>query len=159
MSLLEHWPDLLTVQEAAEILRADPAQVGDFIKAKKISCTEIAGKTLIPRQYLEDFIEKSCKVCYNEGVEISTPAPDSQETPHLDNCKADCTPFQGEIEMAKITRTVTINGVKHWIRASTEQEYADKLLKLVDPQSAPSAVPEPRVCSHKQRYAIIREWN
>ena len=143
MSLLEHWPDLLTVQEAAEILRADPAQVGDFIKAKKISCTEIAGKTLIPRQYLENFIEKSCKVCYNEGVEISTPAPDSQETPHLDNCKADCTPFQGEIEMAKITRTVTINGVKHWIRASTEQEYADKLLKLVGPQSAPSAVPEP----------------
>lgn len=143
MSLLAHWPDLLTVQEAAEILRADPAQVGDFIKAKKISCTEIAGKTLIPRQYLEDFIEKSCKVCYNEGVEISTPAPDSQETPHLDNCKADCTPFQGEIEMAKITRTVTINGVKHWIRASTEQEYADKLLKLVGPQSAPSAVPEP----------------
>lgn len=143
MSLLEHWPDLLTVQEAAEILRADPAQVGDFIKAKKISCTEIAGKTLIPRQYLENFIVKSCQVCYNEGVEISTPAPDSQETPHLDNCKADCTPFQGEIEMAKITRTVTINGVKHWIRASTEQEYADKLLKLVGPQNAPSAVPEP----------------
>lgn len=143
MSLLAHWPDLLTVQEAAEILRADPAQVGDFIKAKKISCTEIAGKTLIPRQYLENFIVKSCQVCYNEGVEISTPAPDIQETPHLDNCKADCTPFQGEIEMAKITRTVTINGVKHWIRASTEQEYADKLLKLVGPQSAPSAVPEP----------------
>lgn len=45
--------------------------------------------------------------------------------------------------MAKITRTVTINGVKHWIRASTEQEYADKLLKLVGPQSAPSATPEP----------------
>lgn len=58
MSLLEHWPDLLTVQEAAEILRADPAQVGDLIKAEEISCTEIAGKTLIPRQYLEDFIEK-----------------------------------------------------------------------------------------------------
>lgn len=38
--------------------------------------------------------------------------------------------------MAKITRTVTINGVKHWIRASTEQEYADKLLKLVGTQSA-----------------------
>lgn len=42
--------------------------------------------------------------------------------------------------MAKITRTVTINGVKHWIRASTEQEYADKLLKLVGTQSA---APEP----------------
>lgn len=141
MSLLEQWPDLLTFQEAAEILRVTPAQVVDFIRAKEISYTEIAGKTLIPKQYLENFIEKSCKVCYNEGVEISTPAPDSQEAPHLDNCKSsDCTPFQGEIEMAKITRTVTINGVKHWIRASTEQEYADKLLKLVGTQSA---APEP----------------
>ena len=144
MSLLEHWPDLLTVQEAAEILRADPAQVGDFIQAGEIRYTEIAGKTLIPRPFLEEFIAKSCKVCYNEGVKISTPAPDSQEAQHLDNCKAlDSTPFQGAIEMAKITRTVTVNGVKHWIRASTEQEYADKLLKLVGPQGAPSAAPEP----------------
>ena len=136
MSLLEQWPDLLTVQEAAEILRARPAQVNGFIRAGEISYTEIAGKMLIPRQYLENFIEKSCKVCYNKGVEISTPTPDSQGAQHLDNCKvSDCTPFQGEIEMAKITRTVTINGVKHWIRASTEQEYADKLLKLVGTQS------------------------
>ena len=36
--------------------------------------------------------------------------------------------------MAKITRTITINGAKHWIRANTEQEYADKLLKLVGSQ-------------------------
>ena len=136
MSLLDQWPDLLTVQEAAEILRAEPTQVGSLIRSGEISCTEIAGKTLIPRQYLENFIEKSCKVCYNEGVEISTSAPDSQVAQHLDNCKSsDCAPFQGEIEMAKITRTVTINGVKHWIRASTEQEYADKLLKLVGTQS------------------------
>ena len=85
MSLLEHRPDLLTVQEAAEILRADPAQVGSFIRSGEISCAEIAGKTLIPRAFLEDFIAKSCKVCYNKGVEISTPAPDSQETPHLEN--------------------------------------------------------------------------
>ncbi len=43
----------------------------------------------------------------------------------------DCMPFsQGEIEMAKINRTVTIDGVKRWIHASTEQEYADKLLML-----------------------------
>lgn len=33
--------------------------------------------------------------------------------------------------MAKITRTVMINGAKHWIRANTEQEYADKLLELI----------------------------
>lgn len=81
MHLLENWPDLLTVQEAAEILRADPAQVDGFIQAGEISYTEISGKTLIPRQYLENFIEKSCKVCYNEDVKIATPAPDSQEAP------------------------------------------------------------------------------
>lgn len=33
--------------------------------------------------------------------------------------------------MAKITRAVTINGTKHWIRANTEQEYANKLLELI----------------------------
>jgi len=43
-------------------------------------------------------------------------------------------PFsQGDAEMAaKINRAVTINGEKHWIRANTEQEYADKLLKLAN---------------------------
>ena len=143
MNLLSHWPDLLTLQEAAEILRTDPVTVGSFIQAREITCIEIAGKSLIPRAFLEYFIEKSCKMCYNKGVKADTPAPVGQGQ-HLDNrIELDCTPFQGEIEMAKITRTVTINGVKHWIRASTEQEYADKLLKLVGPQSAPSAVPEP----------------
>lgn len=134
MNLLNHYPDMLTVLETAEILRTAPATVNDLIRVGKIICAEIAGKTLIPKQYLENFIEKSFKICYNEGIKIDTPAPDSQETQHLDNCKADCTPFQGEIEMAKITRTVTLNGVKHWIRANTEQEYADKLLKLVGSQ-------------------------
>ncbi len=44
----------------------------------------------------------------------------------------DCMPFQqGVEEMAtKINRTVTIDGVKRWIHANTEQEYADKLAKL-----------------------------
>ncbi len=32
--------------------------------------------------------------------------------------------------MAKINRAVMINDEKHWIRANTEQEYCDKLLKL-----------------------------
>lgn len=47
MNLLSHWPDLLTLQEAAEILRADPATVGSFIQAGEITCIEIAGKSLI----------------------------------------------------------------------------------------------------------------
>lgn len=40
-------------------------------------------------------------------------------------------PYQeGNTDMAKINRTVMINGEKRWIRANTEQEYCDKLLKL-----------------------------
>ena len=136
MSLLQHCPDMLTVEETAEILRTAPDTVEDFINAGEIICAEIAGKTLIPRQFLENFIEKSFKVCYNGSVEKNTLTPDSQEQPHLDNCtKLDCTPFQGENEMAKITRTITLNGVKHWIRANTEQDYAEKLLKLAGSQN------------------------
>ena len=139
MSLLERWPELLTIQEAAEILRTDPATLDSFIQAGEIICTEIAGKSLIPRSFLENFIAKSCKTCYNECVETDTPALESQEQQHLDNCiELDCTPSKGEIEMAKITRTVTINGAKHWIRANTEQEYADKLLKLIGTQGTAS---------------------
>ncbi|MBD5118618.1 MAG: tyrosine-type recombinase/integrase [Clostridiales bacterium] len=135
MSLLDHCPDILTVPEAAEILRVDPATINELIRAGEIICAEIAEKPLIPRQYLENFIEKSCKMCYTECVEMDTPDLNSQGQQHLDNrIELDCTPFQGEIEMAKITRTITINGAKHWIRANTEQEYADKLLKLVGSQ-------------------------
>lgn len=57
-----------------------------------------------------------------------------EQPPHLDNStqELDCMPFQQEVEgMAKITRTVMINGTKHWIRANTEQEYANKLLELI----------------------------
>lgn len=78
MNLLSHWPDLLTLQEAAEILRTDPVTVDSFIQAGEIASIEIAGKVLIPRIFLEDFIEKSCKVCYNEGIETDTPAPIDQ---------------------------------------------------------------------------------
>ena len=45
-------------------------------------------------------------------------------------------PFQEEIEMAKINRAVTIDGVKKWIRANTEQEYAEKLIALCQPVQA-----------------------
>lgn len=44
----------------------------------------------------------------------------------------DCMPFQQGVEgvATKINRAVTVDGVKRWIRADTEQEYADKLIKL-----------------------------
>ena len=48
--------------------------------------------------------------------------------------------------MAKITRTIIINGTKHWVRARTEQEYADKLLKLVGSQNRSEERRGERVC-------------
>ena len=61
-----------------------------------------------------------------------------EQPPHLDNStqRLDCMPFpQGVEEMAtKINRTVTIGGIKRWIHCNTEQEYADKLLKLMGTQ-------------------------
>lgn len=58
-----------------------------------------------------------------------------EEPLHLDNKReTDCMPFQQGVDevAAKINRAVTINGAKRWIRANTEQEYADKLMKLVN---------------------------
>ncbi|MBE6914212.1 MAG: hypothetical protein E7472_04675 [Ruminococcaceae bacterium] len=47
----------------------------------------------------------------------------------------------GTTDMAyKITRTVTINGQQRWIRANSEQEYAEKLLKLYAGDTAPVTV-------------------
>jgi len=41
-------------------------------------------------------------------------------------------PFQEEEEMAKrIRREVVVNGIKHWITGNTEQEYAERLMKVV----------------------------
>lgn len=137
-NLLASCPDILTVEEAADALRINPDTMAGIIESGEIDCAEIGGKILIPRLYLQEYIEKCCQKCYNNAKGTSSPAPDVQEPMHLDNCKElDCAPFQqGEIGMAKITRTVTINGVKHWIRANTEQEYADKLMKLVGSQNA-----------------------
>ena len=39
----------------------------------------------------------------------------------------------------KINRTVVINGVKRWIHANTEQEYADNLIKLYSGETTSAA--------------------
>lgn len=44
----------------------------------------------------------------------------------------------GDIMAAKINRAVMIDGQKHWIRANTEQEYADKLLKFYSGEKPPA---------------------
>lgn len=64
--------------------------------------------------------------------------------PHLENCTNDNgnVPSQkgdGPDMSTKINRTVVINGVKRWIHANTEQEYADKLIKLYSGETTPTA--------------------
>lgn len=60
-----------------------------------------------------------------------------EQPPHLDNSiELGCMPLQqGVEEMAKINRTIVIKGTKRWIRANTEQEYADKLARLLTIES------------------------
>ena len=56
------------------------------------------------------------------------------QSPKLDNEKPRSPFEEGEKNMSankkKIRREMTLNGVKVWITADTEQEYADKLLQL-----------------------------
>lgn len=104
-------------------------------------------KALIFKALFEDFLEKCCQVCYNEGVETSGPAVLLQEPPHLGNCiaQSDFSPFsEGENEMAtkaKINQPVIINGQKRWITAATMQEFTDKVIKLTATPQASTAHP------------------
>lgn len=77
-------------------------------------------------------------------------------TPNLDNGIAKDLCEESEDIMAlnscKIRRSVTINGVKIWIAANTEQEYAEKLLAL-----ASAKAPEPKTHPEKhnfEKYAL-----
>ena len=74
---------------------------------------------------------------------------------NLDNRMGNDGPsFQEDIEMSnRIKRRVTINGVTRWISASTEQEYAENLMKLAGAQPTNMAA-EPR---HNFR-AYAKNW-
>ncbi len=51
--------------------------------------------------------------------------------------------------LKKIRRPITINGVKTWISADTEQEYAEKLLQMFGLGNA-----EPKIMGHDfEQYA------
>lgn len=87
---------------------------------------------------LLSYIEKSVKECYDKSNEVS---PYQATLPHLDNrIESDCTPSsESDTEMAKtkINQPVMIAGEKRWITASSMQEFADKVAKLLStPQSA-----------------------
>ena len=57
---------------------------------------------------------------------------------YLDNCisHSGIADSQGDDTMPKINRTIMLNGRRIWIHANTEQEYAEKLIKLYDEETA-----------------------
>jgi len=72
---------------------------------------------------------------YNDAGEVVLSQWLEQQQ-NLDNStqELDCMPFQQGVEgmATKINRVITIDGVKRWIHANSEQEYADKLMKLLN---------------------------
>lgn len=140
MNLLANCPDVLTVSEAAKVLKIPAATMQGLVTSGQVEQVKIGGKQLIFKTFLVNFIEKSRQLCYTKEVEASGSRPQSQEPPHLDNrIKSDFMPFsEGETEMAtKISQPVMINGSKVWVRANTMQEFTDKVIKLMGvPQDA-----------------------
>ena len=121
--------DILTPSEVADILRLSMAQVQQLVKNGEIKSLLICNETLIPKNFLIEFLENSVQVSYTRD----TPA-----AVYLDNCTmSDPMPFhEGENEMAtkyKYNQSVVINGERRWITANTIQELADKVIKLTEP--------------------------
>ena len=77
---------------------------------------------------------------------------------NLDNRMGnDGSSFQEDIEMSnRIKRKVTINGVTRWISASTEQEYAENLMKLAGAQPVnTTAAPKHNFHAYAKNWFVI----
>ena len=57
--------EVLTVQEAAAVLRVGRSTMYRLIKSGKIKTIKIGRKILIPRTFITLFIEKQAEMCYN----------------------------------------------------------------------------------------------
>lgn len=128
VSFLSGYPDMLTLVEAAEILRTSPEVMEDLIQSQGIPFLNLDGHLLIPKTSFHGFLENSFKVYYTDPVKPETVYLENQTT------KSDCTPsWKGDSQMAaktKINQPVYINGEKRWITANSMQEFTDKVLKL-----------------------------
>ncbi len=136
MNILKNCRDILTVHEAAEVLRISDAEMQGLIERGEIKSIVICGFTRVLKQFLLDFLASSCQMCYPQK-EVSCSTVIDLYAPHLDNRikDLDSAPFSEEYtEMAKskINQPVMINGEKRWITANTMQEFTDKILKLTE---------------------------
>lgn len=139
VNLFQNFPDLLTTSEAANLLRVDISDIEELMQNEKIQSVSVCNNILIFKFSLLNFLEASHQVHYTEDMSFPVLG---QEAVNLDNHiiqKANSVSFpEGGNDMAtkyKINQPVTVNGVKHWIRANTMQEFTDKVLKL-------TAIPE-----------------
>lgn len=62
MDILTNTPDVLTVMEAAETLKVGRTTMYRLVQDGKVKHLKIGRKVLIPRKYLQIFIEKSSEM-------------------------------------------------------------------------------------------------
>lgn len=130
MEFLEQHPDILRIEEAAEILRISAAEMRELALSGAITYLSIGARTVILKSDLQIFIESNRHMCYNKNTKA-----------HLENCikTGFMSGSEGETEMAQqIKRTIIIQGKKHWINVSGMQEFADKIVEIITQQSTPS---------------------
>lgn len=117
------YPDLLTVQEAAEALRISTSEMEGLIAKGEIYYATIGTNTRISKPDLINYVEKCRHVCYDAATKM-----------HLDNLtEADIMPCkEGETDMAnRFNQAVIINGKKRWITAKSTQELVDKVASFL----------------------------
>lgn len=68
MTNILNCPDVLTVEGAAQVLNVGRTTMYRLIKAGEIKHLNIGRKILIPRRYLQDFIEFQAEMCYNMNI-------------------------------------------------------------------------------------------
>ena len=101
MQLLEHCPDVLTISEAAEVLKISTSAIRSLVDDGEIEHVVIADQPLIFKLFLIEYIEKLRHACYSNGEGASN-APQG----HLDNhIEQDIPPSEGDPAMAKYKLT------------------------------------------------------
>lgn len=72
MQLLDRTvPDVLTPMEAAKILHIGRSTMYQLLAQGEVRSFKIKTKILIPKTFLQDFIEKSAEISYHEDVQMA----------------------------------------------------------------------------------------
>ena len=58
-------PDILSVFDASKVLKLGRTTLYRLINSGEIRCVKVGRKIIIPRIYLQEFLENKTKKCYN----------------------------------------------------------------------------------------------